>query len=118
MDKLIYVAGPYSAGRGRSREANIAAALLVGSQVRWTGFTPLVPHIAVLPFAPDGNWKFSMRERLTMLRRSDGVVVVPADRSEAVFRAALEKIAAEDTTRAELEAGESLRAVFARHGVL
>jgi len=47
----------------------------------------------------------------------DGVVVVPADRSEAVFRAALEKIAAEDTTRAEL-AGESLRAVFARHGVL
>jgi len=48
----------------------------------------------------------------------DGVVVVPADQSEAVFRAALEKIAAEDTTRAELEAGESLRAVFARHGVL
>jgi 4-hydroxy-4-methyl-2-oxoglutarate aldolase len=48
----------------------------------------------------------------------DGVVVVPADRSEQVFRAALDKIAAEDTTRAELEAGESLRAVFARHGVL
>jgi len=36
----------------------------------------------------------------------------------SVFRAALEKIAAEDTTRAELEAGNSLRAVFARHGVL
>ncbi|MGD0434158.1 MAG: RraA family protein [Acetobacteraceae bacterium] len=48
----------------------------------------------------------------------DGVVVIPADRSEHVFRAALEKIAAEDTTRAELEAGHSLRAVFARHGVL
>jgi regulator of RNase E activity RraA len=48
----------------------------------------------------------------------DGVVVIPADRSEQVFRAALEKIAAEDTTRAELEAGHSLRAVFARHGVL
>jgi 4-hydroxy-4-methyl-2-oxoglutarate aldolase len=48
----------------------------------------------------------------------DGVVVIPADRSESVFRAALEKIAAEDTTRAELEAGDSLRAVFARHGVL
>jgi 4-hydroxy-4-methyl-2-oxoglutarate aldolase len=48
----------------------------------------------------------------------DGVVVVPADRAEAVFRAALVKIAAEDTTRAELEAGDSLRAVFARHGVL
>lgn len=48
----------------------------------------------------------------------DGVVVIPADRSEHVFRAALEKIAAEDITRAELEAGHSLRSVFARHGVL
>jgi 4-hydroxy-4-methyl-2-oxoglutarate aldolase len=48
----------------------------------------------------------------------DGVVVIPADRSEQVFRAALEKIAAEDTSRAELEAGHSLRTVFARHGVL
>ncbi|MBN8908892.1 MAG: RraA family protein, partial [Rhodospirillales bacterium] len=48
----------------------------------------------------------------------DGVVVVPEARAEEVFRAALEKIQAEDTTRAELEAGDSLRAVFARHGVL
>jgi len=48
----------------------------------------------------------------------DGVVFVPADKAEEVFRAALDKIAAEDTTRAELEAGESLRAVYARHGVL
>ena len=48
----------------------------------------------------------------------DGVVIVPAGRAEAVFRAALDKIAAEDTTRAELEAGDSLQAVFARHGVL
>lgn len=48
----------------------------------------------------------------------DGVVFIPADRADAVFRAALDKVAAEDTTRAELEAGQSLRAVFARHGVL
>lgn len=48
----------------------------------------------------------------------DGVVVVPDRHAEAVFRAALDKIAAEDTTRAELDAGASLRAVFARHGVL
>jgi regulator of RNase E activity RraA len=48
----------------------------------------------------------------------DGVVVIPADRAEAVFRAALAKIEAEDTTRTELAAGHSLRAVFARHGVL
>jgi 4-hydroxy-4-methyl-2-oxoglutarate aldolase len=48
----------------------------------------------------------------------DGVVIIPADKADAVFRAALDKIAAEDTTRQELAAGESLRAVFARHGVL
>jgi regulator of RNase E activity RraA len=48
----------------------------------------------------------------------DGVVVIPAGKAEQVIRAALDKIAAEDTTRAELEAGHSLRAVFARHGVL
>jgi 4-hydroxy-4-methyl-2-oxoglutarate aldolase len=48
----------------------------------------------------------------------DGAVVIPAGQADAVFRAALDKIAAEDTTRAELEAGDSLRAVYARHGVL
>ena len=48
----------------------------------------------------------------------DGVVVIPAEQSDAIFRAALEKMLAEDQTRQELEAGESLRAVFARHGVL
>jgi regulator of RNase E activity RraA len=48
----------------------------------------------------------------------DGVVFVPIDKADAVFRAALDKIAAEDSTRAELEAGDSLHAVYARHGVL
>ena len=48
----------------------------------------------------------------------DGVVFIPADRADDIFRTALDKIAAEDTTRAELEAGESLHAVYARHGVL
>ena len=48
----------------------------------------------------------------------DGVVFIPADKAEAVFRAALDKIAAEDSTRQELAAGASLHAVYARHGVL
>jgi 4-hydroxy-4-methyl-2-oxoglutarate aldolase len=48
----------------------------------------------------------------------DGIMFVPAEKADAVFHAALDKIAAEDTTRAELEAGESLHAVYARHGVL
>ena len=36
----------------------------------------------------------------------DGVVFIPADNADAVFRAALNKIAAEDTTREELKAGD------------
>ena len=64
--------------------------------------------VAGVPVSP-GDW---------ILGDVDGVVVIPANRSEQVFHAALEKIVAEDTTRAELEAGDSLRAVFARHGVL
>jgi 4-hydroxy-4-methyl-2-oxoglutarate aldolase len=53
-----------------------------------------------------------------ILGDADGVVVIPAGNVEQVIRAALDKITAEDTTRAELEAGQSLRAVYARHGVL
>src|SRR3954454_24726802 len=48
----------------------------------------------------------------------DGVVFIPAAQANAVFRAALDKIAAEDTSRAELEAGDTLRAVYGRYGVL
>jgi 4-hydroxy-4-methyl-2-oxoglutarate aldolase len=59
--------------------------------------------------ASPGDWVFG---------DIDGVVFIPSDKADAVFRAALDKIAAEDTTRQELEAGESLHAVYARHGVL
>lgn len=67
--------------------------------------TVTVAGVAVSP----GDW---------ILGDADGVVVIPADKADLVIRAALEKITAEDTTRAELESGQSLRAVFARHGVL
>jgi 4-hydroxy-4-methyl-2-oxoglutarate aldolase len=67
--------------------------------------TVTVAGVAISP----GDW---------ILGDVDGVVVIPAGHAEPVIRAALEKIAAEDTTRAELEAGHSLREVFARHGVL
>jgi len=64
--------------------------------------------IAGVSVAP-GDW---------ILGDADGVVVVPAAHAGDVFRAVLDKIAAEDSTRAELAAGDTLRAVFARHGVL
>ena len=48
----------------------------------------------------------------------DGVVVIPANRVEEVVRLALVKVSAENTVRQELEAGESLATVFARHKIL
>jgi 4-hydroxy-4-methyl-2-oxoglutarate aldolase len=48
----------------------------------------------------------------------DGVIVVPqAVEDEAVARA-LAKVEGENATRAELERGDKLRDVFARHGIL
>ncbi|TCR62178.1 RraA family protein [Bosea sp. BK604] len=48
----------------------------------------------------------------------DGVVIVPQAIAVEAVKLALAKIEAEDTTREELLAGDSLRAVFERHGVL
>jgi regulator of RNase E activity RraA len=49
---------------------------------------------------------------------ADGVVVIPEHVAEATFSAALAKVEAETTTRDELAAGETLGAVFQRHGIL
>jgi 4-hydroxy-4-methyl-2-oxoglutarate aldolase len=48
----------------------------------------------------------------------DGAVVVPKDIAPRAIARALEKISAEDRTREALLAGESLRQVFDRYGVL
>jgi len=48
----------------------------------------------------------------------DGVVVIPAAIAEDVITRSLEKVAQETTVRKELEAGESLATVFARHRIL
>ena len=48
----------------------------------------------------------------------DGVIVVPQAVEAEALRLAIEKVAAEDTTRKELEAGALLADVFKRHGVL
>jgi 4-hydroxy-4-methyl-2-oxoglutarate aldolase len=49
---------------------------------------------------------------------ADGVVVVPRRAEAAVLAAALDKIAAENDTRAAIERGEKLADVFARLGIL
>ncbi|MEJ1157452.1 RraA family protein [Prosthecomicrobium sp. N25] len=48
----------------------------------------------------------------------DGLVVIPADIAGEAIARALDKVSAENTTRAELERGDLLAHVFRRHGVL
>jgi regulator of RNase E activity RraA len=48
----------------------------------------------------------------------DGVVVIPQAVAGTAIRAALDKVAAEDSTRAALLEGKSLREVYARFRVL
>jgi 4-hydroxy-4-methyl-2-oxoglutarate aldolase len=53
-----------------------------------------------------------------VLADDDGVVVVPRDVETVVLELARSRVAAESTVLAELLAGETLRSVWTRHGVL
>lgn len=53
-----------------------------------------------------------------LLADDDGVVVIPRDREDEVLGRARRRVAAESTVLSELLAGETLRTVWDRHGVL
>lgn len=53
-----------------------------------------------------------------ILAECDGVVVIPHQHIEAVLQPAEEKVRGENTVRAELAAGDKMRTVFERHGIL
>ncbi|UFN47717.1 RraA family protein [Roseomonas sp. OT10] len=53
-----------------------------------------------------------------VLGDADGVVVVPREAEAEALRRAAEKLAGERTTLRELQEGQSLAEVFARHGIL
>ena len=61
-----------------------------------------------VPVAP-GDWIFG---------DVDGVVVIPQALCERTVELSLKKVLAETTVRTELESGEPLATVFARHGIL
>ncbi len=56
-----------------------------------------------------GDWVFG---------DADGLVVIPAAAADETFKRAFAKVSAEDDTRAQLEAGKTLREVFDKFGVL
>jgi len=53
-----------------------------------------------------------------ILAEYDGVVVIPHQHIKAVLKPAEEKVQGENTVRAELAAGDKMRTVFERHGIL
>ncbi|MDP9025946.1 MAG: RraA family protein [Actinomycetota bacterium] len=53
-----------------------------------------------------------------LLADDDGVVVIPREREDEVLTLARDRAAKESTVLAELLAGETLRAVWDRHGIL
>ena len=49
---------------------------------------------------------------------ADGVVIVPAVAEAEILERAWSKVAGENTTRAALQAGQSLAEVYRKHGIL
>ncbi len=76
---LIYVAGRFSAPTREGVEANIHAAALVGLEVAKLGACPVVPHSNTsLPEYEDVQpYQFWIEATMEMLRRCNGVVLVP-----------------------------------------
>jgi regulator of RNase E activity RraA len=70
--------------------------------------TDVPVECGTVPVAP-GDWIFG---------DVDGVCVIPGRLAEQTVALGLEKVAAENTVREELAAGELLRTVFARHRIL
>jgi len=73
----VYCASPYSSADPRQVIANILHAEQVGVEVRRLGHIPLVPHIALPPFAlsVEDAWVPAMRECLSHLVSCDAVLL-------------------------------------------
>lgn len=80
MRPLIYISSPFTASSDQLVQANVERACTYGSQVRSLGATPLVPHIAVLPFPGldvKEAWGPAMQECLAMLKACDAMLLCP-----------------------------------------
>lgn len=97
-------------------------------QIRETGFPVFVRSIGMLDAKGRGYMQafdlpvqcggVPVRSGDLVFADIDGALVIPAELAEAAVGLALEKVAAEDTVRAELARGDRLADVFDRHKVL
>lgn len=75
--KVIYVAGPYRADTERGVLENIRRAEAVAIEVWQSGHVALTPHLNTRFFGgicPDSVW---LEGALELLRRCDGMILVP-----------------------------------------
>ena len=74
--QLIYIAGPYRAGRGRTERENVRAAEEVALEIWKSGHYALCPHLNTAFFtgeAPDDTW---LAGDLRMIEGCDAVVLI------------------------------------------
>lgn len=84
---LIYVAGPYRAPTAWQRDENIHRARRCGVEIARTGIAyPVIPHGNTAHFdgeAPDALW---LEGTIALMKRCDGVVMIPGWRASAGAR--------------------------------
>lgn len=85
-DKLIYVAGPFTAPTPDRVRDNIRRAAALGHEVRKLGAGALVPHLIGAPYVHAASscdledvfgYQWWIRETLLQMRRCDGVIMTP-----------------------------------------
>lgn len=78
---VIYVAGPYTALTAMEVEGHVHNARVVGQWLASIGFSPLIPHSNTAGF--DGPSAFWYSATAELLRRCDGIVVLPGSERSA-----------------------------------
>lgn len=74
--RVVYVAGPFTAGDGWAIEQNIRRAEEVGYRVVELGASPLIPHTNTRFFSGTKTAEFWYEATLELLRRCDAMVTV------------------------------------------
>jgi len=73
---LIYIARPYSNGRG-TREENVALARKVALEYWKRGYTVIYPHLNTHDFDEDSSYDETLECDLEIVKRCDKVVRLP-----------------------------------------
>ena len=77
---VIYVSGPYTSSVAEEIDQNIHEALMTARNIWNMGFVGLCPHANTYHFeryAPELTWEDYIKRDLELLRRCDGIFMMP-----------------------------------------